>query len=129
MKKDVGVLSVNTGYSGYYDPRNNTHYAKELGQYRQGGAIDGNAFSLGANYGVALGKHDGFINFSGNFFANGKTFRQNLNTDLSTKDGLPINTVRRSTGDGSVTSGGLMYNMELPIANTKQSFTLLEVVI
>lgn len=119
LKKDVGVLNVNAGYSGYYDPRNNTYYGKELGQYRHGGAIDGNAFSLGTNYGVALGKHDGFINFSGNFFANGKTFRQNLNTDLSSKDGLPINTVRRSTGDGSVTSGGLMYNMELPIANTK----------
>lgn len=119
LKKDVGVLSINTGYSGYYDPKFNTHYGKELGQYRQSGAIDGNAFSLGANYGVALGKNNGFINFSGNFFANGKTFRQNLNTDLSTKDGLPINTVRRSTGDGSVTSGGLMYNMELPIANTK----------
>ncbi|UKT64615.1 TonB-dependent receptor [Pedobacter mucosus] len=119
LKKDVGVLSINTGYSGYYDPKFNTHYGKELGQYRTNGAIDGNAFSLGANYGVALGKNNGFINFSGNFFANGKTFRQNLNTDLSTKDGLPINTVRRSTGDGSVTSGGLMYNMELPIANTK----------
>ena len=119
LKKDVGVLSINTGYSGYYDPKFNTHFGKELGQYRQSGAIDGNAFSLGANYGVALGKNNGFINFSGNFFANGKTFRQNLNTDLTTKDGLPINSVRRSTGDGSVTSGGLMYNMELPIANTK----------
>ncbi|MFD2288458.1 TonB-dependent receptor [Pedobacter petrophilus] len=119
LKKDVGTLSFNTGYSGYYDPKFNTHYGKELGQYRHSGAIDGNALSVGANYGVALGKNNGFINFSGNFFKNGKTFRQNLNTDLSTKDGLPINTVRRSTGDGSVTSGGLMYNMEIPIANTK----------
>ncbi|PTS99669.1 TonB-dependent receptor [Pedobacter sp. HMWF019] len=119
LKKDVGVLNVNAGYAGYYDPRNNTHYGKELGQYRQGGAIDGNAFSLGTNYGLALGKNNGFINFSGDFLISGKTFRQNLNTDLNSKDGLPVNTVRRSTGDGSGTSGGLMYNMELPIANTK----------
>ncbi|WP_428232669.1 TonB-dependent receptor [Flavobacterium sp.] len=119
LKKDTGILSVNTGYAGYYDPRNNTHYAKEPGQYRSGGAIDGNSFSLGANYGVALGKNNGFINFSGNFLTNGKTFRQNLNTDINSKDGLPVNTVRRSMGDGSSTAGGLMYNMEVPIADTK----------
>ncbi|PTS99667.1 TonB-dependent receptor [Pedobacter sp. HMWF019] len=119
LKKDVGTLSVNAGYAGYYDPRNNTHYAKALGQYRHGGAIDGNTFSLGTNYGVALGKNNGFINFSGDFLTSGKTFRQNLNTDLNSENGLPINRGRRSTGDGSVTSGGLMYNMELPIANTK----------
>lgn len=119
LRKDVGVLNLNAGYSGYYDPRNNTYYGKELGQYRHAGAIDGNAFSLGANYGIALGKSKGFINFSGNFLTSGKTFRQNLNTDLNSKDGLPINRVRRSTGDGSVISGGLMYNMELPVAGTK----------
>lgn len=119
LKKDVGTLSINTGYSGYYDPKFNTHFGKSLGQYRQSGAIDGNAFSLGANYGVALGKNEGFINFSGNFFKNGKTFRQNLNTDLNTEDGLPINNVRRSAGDGSVTSGGLMYNLELPVKDSK----------
>jgi iron complex outermembrane receptor protein len=119
LKKDVGVLNVNAGYSGYYDPKFNTYYGRDLGQYRHSGPIDGNTFSMGANYGIALGKHDGFINFSGNIYTAGKTFRQDLNTDLASKDGLPINTVRRSTGDGSAITGGFMYNMELPIAGTQ----------
>jgi len=118
LKNEVGKLNINAGYSGYFDPKYNASYAPELGQYRQGTAIDGNAFSLGANYGIALGKNKGFITLSGNFLTNGKTFRQNLNTDLSSADGLPVNAVRRSAGDGSVTSGGFMYNMELPIAKT-----------
>ncbi|NSL85424.1 TonB-dependent receptor [Chitinophaga sp. Mgbs1] len=115
LKKDVNRLSVNVGYAGYYDRKFNTYFKKSLNQYEYSGAIDGNTVSAGINYGLPIGKHNGFINFSGNFLTQGKTFRQVLDTNLNNANSLPINTGRRAHGDGSVTSGGGMVNLEIPV--------------
>ena len=117
LKKNTGTWQVNTGVSGYLDKKYNTHYGESLkSQYDSGPGIDGQSFNLGINRGFALGKDQkGFINVSGNFFSQGKTFRQVLNTDLSHSDGLPINAGRRANGDGSVTRGGVMINLETPV--------------
>lgn len=115
LKKDINHLYVNAGYAGYYDHKFNTHFGKDLNQYKSGGAIDGNAGTLGISYGLPLGKQGGFLNLSGNFLVQGKTYRQNLDTNMSHKDGLPINVVRRSFGDASKTTGGGMVNLEIPL--------------
>ncbi|HVI49047.1 MAG TPA: TonB-dependent receptor [Chitinophaga sp.] len=122
LKKDVNHLSANIGYAGYYDHKYNTYFKKELKQYEYGSAIDGNTVTVGLNYGLPIGKHGGFINLSGNFLKQGKTFRQVLDTNLNNSGGLPINAGRRAHGDGSVTSGGGMVNMEIPFANSKTTF-------
>ncbi|NLR58140.1 TonB-dependent receptor [Chitinophaga polysaccharea] len=118
LKKDVNRLTINTGYAGYYDHKFNTHFKSSLQQYESAGAIDGNTVTIGANYGFPIGKNGGFINLSGNFLRQGKTFRQVLDTNLTSAGGLPINTGRRAHGDGSVTTGGGMLNMEIPVAHS-----------
>ncbi|NML40542.1 TonB-dependent receptor [Chitinophaga sp. G-6-1-13] len=118
LKKDVNRLTFNAGYAGYYDHKYNTYFKRDLQQYPYSNAIDGNTVTLGVNYGVPIGKHNGFINFSGNFLRQGKTFRQVLDTNLNNTNGLPINTGRRAHGDGSVTSGGGMINMEVPVGSS-----------
>ncbi|WP_198315826.1 TonB-dependent receptor [Chitinophaga tropicalis] len=122
LKKDVNHLYVNAGYAGYYDRKYNTWFGRDLKQYKNNGPVDGNAFSFGASYGIPLGKNGGVINLSGNFLIQGKTFRQVLDTNLAHKDGLPVNTVRRSNGDASKTTGGGMVNLELPFANSSTTF-------
>ena len=124
LKKDVGTWQINTGVSGYLDKTYNTHYGGGLkSQYEYGPGIDGKAFNLGINRGFALGKEKkGFINLSGNFFTQGKTFRQVLDTNLTHENGLPINAGRRANGDGSVKSGGMMLNMEAPVASSSTVF-------
>ncbi|HVU57023.1 MAG TPA: TonB-dependent receptor [Puia sp.] len=117
LRKDPGHLSVNAGWSGYYDNKFNARKFNAGNQYYSGSAIDGNTFSLALNDGIALGKK-GFINIGADFMTQGKTYRQADTTDWQNKkDGLPyINTGRRAFGDGSLTSGGIMYNMELPVS-------------
>lgn len=122
LKKDVNHLYVNAGYAGYYDRKYNTWFGRDLQQYKNNGPVDGNAFSFGASYGLPLGKNGGLINLAGNFLIQGKTFRQVLDTNLASKDGLPINVVRRSSGDASKTTGGGMINLELPFANGNTTF-------
>lgn len=122
LKKEVNHLYVNAGYAGYYDHKYNTYFGKELNQYKNNGAIDGNAVSVGLSYGVPLGKNGGFLNFSGNFQKQGKTFRQVLDTNLAHADALPINVVRRSYGDASKTTGGGMLNLELPFSDGRTTF-------
>ena len=125
LKKDVDKWQINVGGSGYYDKKFNPHFGNDFikSQYGYGSAIDGQALSVGINRGFAIGKSkNGFINLSGNFFSQGKTFRQVLDTNLNHKDGLPINAGRRQNGDASVTSGGAMFNMEAPFANSKTTF-------
>jgi len=116
LKKDVGHLSVNTGWSGYYDHKFNSRKFNAGNQYVSGPAIDGNTYTLSLNDGFALGKNGGFINIGADLFIQGKTYRQadtaNWQND---KWALPdINRGRRAFGDGSLTTGGIMYNMELP---------------
>lgn len=114
LKKDVNHLNVTAGYAGYYDHKYNTWFGRKQSQYQYGVPIDGNTGTLGLSYGLPLGKNGGFLNFSGNFLIQGKTYRQNLDTNLSHKDGLPVNSVRRGAGDGSRVNGGGMINLEVP---------------
>ena len=127
LKKDVNHLSVNAGFSGYYDHKYNTLNNVDPSQYYTGSQLDGQTFSLGVSNGFKLGKNGGFINLSGNFLTQGKTFRAlpdtNWSTNPNSKYVAPyIAEYRRAFGDGSVTSGGGMYNAELPIAGTKTTF-------
>ncbi|SFS48981.1 TonB-dependent receptor [Mucilaginibacter polytrichastri] len=122
LKRNINQLTVNAGYAGYYDPAFNTRNAVAQGQYPHGGAIDGNAVTLDANYGLAIGKHNGFINFSANYANNGKTYRQTHDTAYANPKSLPLNTVRRANGDGSANSIDLFFNSEIPLASTRTTF-------
>lgn len=121
LKKNTGVLTGDAGWSAYMDTKYNPATKPSLGQYVYDKKIDGNAFNANLNYGVAL-KNNGFINFTGNFLTSGKTYRQTLTTDQNNKDWLPTNIYRRANGDGSLTSGGIFYNAEIPIAKTHSTF-------
>ena len=125
LKKDVNHWSVNTGWSGYYDNTFNARKFNAGNQYYAGNAIDGGTYTLSVNNGASLGKNGGFINFSLDLLTQGKTYRQADTLNWQTaKNALPfINSGRRAFGDGSVTTGGGMYNMELPVGqNKKMSF-------
>jgi len=122
LKKTVNQLNINAGYSGYYDPAYNSRNALAMGQYPHGGAIDGNAVSIDANYGLPIGKHNGFINFSVDYDANGKTFRQTHDTAFANPKALPLNNVRRANGDGSASMVSALFNSEIPLAGTKTTF-------
>ncbi|MDR3712009.1 MAG: TonB-dependent receptor [Puia sp.] len=123
LKKDVGHLAMTGGYAGYYDHKFNALKSPDPSQYVTSHKFDGQTGSFGLNYGVAVGRHDGFVNFSANFLAQGKTFRQVPDTNIySNPKALPINNVRRAMGDASVTSGGIMINSEIPLAGTKTTF-------
>jgi len=115
LKKDVNKWSINTGWSGYDDNKFNAVKAKASNDYYSSHQIDGGAFTFSANNGLAIGKRGGFINFSLDFLRQGKTYRQVLDNDLTHANALPVNTLRRAFGDGSLTSGGFMYNMEAPV--------------
>ncbi|MEO5563478.1 MAG: TonB-dependent receptor [Chitinophagaceae bacterium] len=115
LKKDINHFNINAGWSGYYDKKYNAYKTRKDNQYYYGNAIDGGTVSLNANYGVALGKKGGFINFSADFLRQAKTYRQVADTNIMTNpDALLLNSGRRAFGDGSVTTVGGMYNLELP---------------
>ena len=125
LKKDVHKLNITTGWSGYYDKKYNSLNSVDPTQYYTGSKVDGNTFTLGADYGLPLGRNGGFINFGGNFMAQGKTFRAQPDTSWNSgknPDALGIGDWRRAFGDGSVTSGGGLFNMEVPLAGTKTIF-------
>ena len=126
LKKDVGHLKMNVGYSGYYDPKFNSAYAKGLAanQYISGSKFDGQALNVSADGGFTIGKRGGFIHLSGDFTTQAKTFRQVLQSDnLSTTYwSLPVNSVRRANGDGSSNTVGGFLNMEIPMASGNTNF-------
>src|SRR6201996_519169 len=123
LKKDVNKLNFDAGWGGYYDHKYNSLNSVDPSQYYTGSRVDGNTFAAGANYGLAIGKNGGFINIGANFRTNGKTFRQDPDTNWSTNpNALSTNTWRRAAGDGSVTATGAMYNLEIPIAGTHTKF-------
>ncbi len=124
LRKDVNHWSINTGWSGYYDTKYNSLKSVDPTQYYTGNKIDGGAFSFSLNNGLKLGKSGGFINLSFDYLKQGKTFRQVADTNASTNaKALPyFNSGRRAFGDGSVQTDGAMYNMELPVKNTKTVF-------
>lgn len=122
LKKTTKQLTGNIGYSGYYDKKYNTFFKREYGQYEYGNSIDGNALAINANYGIPIGKNGGFLNLTGNFLVNGKTFRQALDTNANSKDFMYTNSVRRAHGDGSLTAAGGFLNAEIPFPGTNTSF-------
>lgn len=121
LKKSINKFTGDIGYSGYYDHKYNPFFKKELGQYIYGKGMDGNAFTFNGNYGLRLGK-GGFINFTGNFIGQGKTYRQALETDDTKPDFMYTNIYRRAHGDGSLTGGGIMYNAEIPFSKGNTNF-------
>ena len=73
--------------------------------------------------GFTLGNNGGFASFGLNILTQGKTFRQADTLNWRTnKYALPFNVGRRANGDGSVNTFGALYNMELPIKNTRSTF-------
>jgi iron complex outermembrane receptor protein len=127
LKKDVKKLLVVAGYSGYNDHKYNTLNNVDPTQYYTGKQFDGQAFTLSVNYGLPIGKSGGFINVGGNLVTQGKTFRAlpdtNWSSNPNSKYVAPyLADYRRAFGDGSITTGGGMYNMEIPIAGTKSTF-------
>lgn len=123
LKKDVNHLNINAGWSGFYDKTYNTLNNVDPSQYYTGSHVDGNTFTAGADYGVRIGSNGGFLNIGANFMTQGKTFRAVPDTNIATNSkALPVDIWRRAFGDGSVTSGGAMYNLEIPIAGTRTTF-------
>jgi iron complex outermembrane recepter protein len=84
LKNDVNHLNITTGGSVYDDHKYNSLNAVDPSQYYTGTRLDGAAYTLGADYGVAIGKNGGFIHFGGNFIDQGKTFRAEPDTNMST---------------------------------------------
>ena len=123
LKKDINHWTINTGWSGYCDNKFNSRKFNAGNQYYSGNAIDGGSNSLSVNNGVAVGKKGGYLNFSLNYFDQGKTYRQVDTANWQTKKyALPyLNTGRRAYGDGSVTTVGGMYNLEIPSGNNKKT--------
>jgi len=126
LKKDIKKLNISTGWSGYADHKYNTLNNVDPSQYYTGSQIDGKTFTLAMDYGLPIGKNGGFINIGGNYMNQGKTFRAvpdtNVHSNTNPADALPVDDWRRAAGDGSVVSGGAMYNLEIPLKGTKTSF-------
>ncbi|GAA4313619.1 TonB-dependent receptor [Mucilaginibacter gynuensis] len=120
LKKTVSTFTANVGYSGYYDPAFNSGKSVAANQYPHGGTIDGNGITIDANYGLPIGK-DGFINFTGDYSKNGKTFRQTHDTAFANPKALPLNPYRRANGEGSAETGTIFFNNEIPL-NTATTF-------
>jgi len=114
LRKNVNLFTLNAGFSGYDDQKYNTLSYPDPKAYYTGKKFDGQTFTLGGDYGFSIGQNGGFFNIGGNFEASGKTLRM--------APDLPISPARRAFGDGSVESGGAMYNMEIPIKGTNTTF-------
>ncbi len=114
LKKDINHLNFTAGFSGYDDPSHNTLNYSDPNAYYTGKKFDGQTLTLGGDYGITIGGNGGFLNIGGNYENQGKTFRDDPN--------LAVSRERRAFGDGSVESGGGMYNMEVPIKGTSTVF-------
>ena len=123
LKRNINQLTVNAGYSGYYDPTFNTAYSNIKGEYPHSGKIDGNEVTIDANYGLALGKK-GFINFTVDYDGIlDKTFRQaKIDPNAAMPNSLPLNIYRRANGDGTANMLNTFFNAEAPIAGSKTTF-------
>ena len=126
LKNDINHLNVTGGFSGYDDQKYNTLNNVDPYGYYTGSKFDGKSGTIGADYGIAIGKNGGFLNIGANYENQGKTFRAirdtNWQTNPNTLEAQPVARERRAFGDGSVVSGGGMYNMEIPIKGTKTVF-------
>jgi iron complex outermembrane recepter protein len=127
LKKDVNKFYGVVGVSGYNDATYNTLNNVDPSQYYTGSHIDGQTLKADLNYGLPIGKNGGFINIGANFLTIGKTFRAlpdtNWSTNPDSKKVAPyIAEYRRAFGDGSIISGGAMYNLEIPVKGTSTTF-------
>lgn len=123
LKKDTNHWTVTAGWSGYYDKKYNAYKTRKSNQYYYSKPIDGGTLMLSVNNGFALGNRGGFINLSFDFLRQAKTYRQVADTNIMTNPkAMVLNYGRRAFGDGSVTTAGGMYNMELPL-NSKRITT------
>jgi iron complex outermembrane receptor protein len=125
LKRNVNHLNLSVGTSAYDDHKYNSLNSVDPSQFYTGSQLDGKSLSLGLDYGLPIGVRGGFINVGANFMSYGKTFRAVPDTNIATNpNALPIDIWRRAFGDGSVVSGGGMYNMEIPVsaATTFYSF-------
>ncbi|MBS1974995.1 MAG: TonB-dependent receptor, partial [Bacteroidetes bacterium] len=123
LKKDIKKLNFSIGESGYYDHKYNTLNNVDPSQYYTGNWIDGRTFTASADYGLPIGKNGGFINIGANFMSQGKTLRADPDTNWTTNPkALSTASWRRGFGDGSVVSGGGMYNLEIPIGAGSAKF-------
>jgi len=114
-QKSTGKFNGNVGWSGYMDNTFNSSKDNGFGQYVYGNSLDGNAFAFNGNYGIAIGSK-GFLNITGNYTTQGKTYRQAMETDDTKANWLPTNIYRRAHGDGSLNGGGAFLNMEIPVS-------------
>lgn len=123
LKKDINHLSINAGWSGYLDTKFNSRKHNANNDYYSAGVLDGNTFNASLNNGFALGSNGGFFNYSVDYRTQGKTFRAApVSDNLSEKYSLPgVNYGRRAFGDGSISTVGIMYNMEAPTIATKKT--------
>ncbi|HET6255994.1 MAG TPA: TonB-dependent receptor [Puia sp.] len=119
LKKNINHLNVSIGTSAYDDHKYNSLNAVDPTQFYTGSQLDGQSVSVGMDYGLPIGQRGGFINLGANFMSYGKTYRAVRDTNISTNaNALPIDIWRRAFGDGSVVSGGGMYNMEVPVSTS-----------
>ncbi len=123
LKKDVNKWTINTGWAGYYDDQYNAYKTRNSKQYYYSKPIDGGTYTFSANTGFKLNDNGGFMNVSFDYLNMAKTFRQVADTNVSTNaKALPLNGSRRAFGDGSVSTIGAMFNMELPGNSKKFTF-------
>jgi iron complex outermembrane recepter protein len=124
LKKDINHWNIQGGWAGFQDSKFNAYKTRGDNEYYYSKPIDGGTLSLSANNGFAIGKNGGFVNISLDVLKQNKTFRQVADTNVMTNpNAMILNTGRRAFGDGSVTTVGAMYNMEIPLsANSKTTF-------
>ncbi len=124
LKKDINHWTVNAGWAGYYDTKFNASKFNAGNQYVAGNKIDGQTFTFSTTNGFAIGNSGGFASFALDALTQGKTYRQADTTDWeNNNNSLPyLGTGRRAFGDGSVNSYGALYNIELPIKNSRSTF-------
>jgi len=67
LKKDINHLTFDAGFSGYDDHKYNTLSFPDPNAYYTGKKFDGQTLTLGADYGIAIGKNGGFLNIGGNY--------------------------------------------------------------
>lgn len=67
--------------------------------------FDGNSLKVGANYGVKLGKGDGFANFTGEYLTKEKTLRPGFD-------------FRKGFGEAEIVSTNFMANISVPVTSS-----------
>ncbi len=125
-KKNVNEITGSIGIAGYNDPKFNTAFAENLyTQYEHGDKIDGVSMQANVNFGVPIGKKDGFLNLTFEGLNTNKTFRQALDTsDYYNNDkAMYLDIYRRGHGDAGLELLGAFYNMEVPLKEKASFYT------